>query len=108
LSLTKAWQLNDDAVRDALALREYDVVYYALVAKSKLTLPTVKKMIDTQSAKAVTAVVWKAGLEMRTALEIQKTIAKIQPRDMLYPRNGNEFPLSESDMKFQIDFFAGD
>jgi uncharacterized protein (DUF2336 family) len=108
LSLTKAGQLNDDAVRDALALREYDVVYYALVAKSKLTLPTVKKMIDTQSAKAVTAVVWKAGLEMRTALEIQKTIAKIQPRDMLYPRNGNEFPLSESDMKFQIDFFAGD
>ena len=108
VSLTKAGQLNDDAVRDALALREYDVVYYALAAKSKLTIDVIKKMIDTKSAKAVTAVVWKAGMEMRTAMEIQKTIAKIQPRDMLYPRNGDKFPLSKKDMQFQIDFFAGE
>ena len=100
--------LNDDAIRDALALREYDIVFIALANKSKLPLGTVQKMIDTKSAKAITSVVWKAGLEMRTAMEIQKTIAKIGPREILYPRNGNEFPLSESDMKFQVDFFAGD
>lgn len=107
-SLAQKGLLNDDAIRDALALREYDIVFIALANKSKLPLGTVQKMIDTKSAKAITSVVWKAGLEMRTAMEIQKTIAKIGPREILYPRNGNEFPLSESDMKFQVDFFAGD
>lgn len=100
--------LNDEAVCDALALREYDVVYGALSAKSGLPHNVVKKMINTQSAKAVTSLVWKAGMEMKTALEIQKTMAKIQPRELIYPRNGNEYPLSDKDMAWQVDFFAGD
>lgn len=106
--LYKENALNDEAVRDALALREYDVVYYALAAKSGLPLAIVKKMIDTASARAVTALAWKAGMEMRTALEIQKALAKIPPRELLYPRNGDEYPLSKDDLNWQIDFFAAD
>ncbi len=104
-SLQKKNTLDDDAIRDALALREYDFVYHALSLKSELPLNVVKKMIETQSAKASTAVVWKANLSMRTALEIQKTIAKIQPRELMYPKNGDEFPIADSDLKWQIDFF---
>jgi uncharacterized protein (DUF2336 family) len=100
--------LNDDSVRDALALREYDVVYLALAKKSGLPAAIVKKMIQTQSAKAVTSLVWKADMDMRTALEIQKTMAKIQPRELIYPRHGDEFPLSKSDMEWQIGFFSED
>lgn len=106
--LDQSGELDDDALRDALALREYDVVYNALAKKSGLPLTVVQKMIQTQSAKAVTSLVWKADMEMRTALEIQKTIAKIQPREMIYPRNGDEFPLSNDDMDWQIDFFSED
>lgn len=98
--------LNDDAIKDALALREYDFVYSALAHQSKLPLAIVKKMIQTGSAKAATAVVWKAGMTMRTALEIQKTIAKIQPKEMLYPKNGQDYPLTEADLKWQVDFFS--
>lgn len=107
-TLYKSNSLDDDAIRDALALREYDFVYYALAAKSGLPLPVAKKMINTASAKAVTALVWKGGFEMRTALEIQKAMAKIPPRELLYPRNGDEYPLSSDDLNWQIDFFAGD
>ncbi len=104
-SLQKRDALDDDSIRDALALREYDFVYHALSLKSDLPLNVVKKMIETQSPKASTAVVWKANLSMRTALEIQKTIAKIQPRELIYPKNGDEFPIADSDLKWQIDFF---
>ncbi len=43
---------------------------------------------------------------MRTALEIQIRLAKIQPRDLLYPKNGDEYPLSEGDLKWQVEFFS--
>jgi len=104
--LVKNDELNDDAIKDALALREHDFVHYAFVYLSKLDLDIVKKMIETQSAKAVTALVWKSGLKMRTALEVQKTMAKIQPREMLYPKNGDDYPISKDDMQWQVDFFS--
>jgi uncharacterized protein (DUF2336 family) len=103
--LIEADAMNDTAICDALALREYEVVYLALSQASELSLPVTRKMIDTSSPKAVTALAWKAGFEMRTALEIQKTMAKIHPRDLIYPRNGNQFPLKDVDMKWQINFF---
>lgn len=104
--LAKKGELNDEAVKDALALREYDFVYGALAHASQLPQPIVRKMLGMGSAKAVVSVTWKAGFAMRTALEIEKTIGKIQPRDMLYPKNGEEYPLSEKDMQWQIDFFT--
>ena len=103
--LAASGHLNDESVRDALALREYEFVYAALALNAKIPVATAKKMIQTGSAKAVTAVTWKAGMTMRTALEIQKTIAKIPPRELLYPKNGEEYPLSEKDLKWQVDFF---
>ena len=106
--LDQSGDLNDDAVCDALALREYEVVYQILAVKSGLPVVVAKKMVQTQSAKAVTSLVWKADMEMRTALEIQKAMAKIQPRELIYPRNGNEFPLSHDDMSWQVDFFSED
>ena len=99
-------ELNDDAIKDALALREYDFVYDTLAYKSKLHVKIVKKMINTGSPKSVVSIVWKAGFTMRTALEVQKALAQIQPRELIYPKNGNEYPLSEKDMQWQVDFFS--
>ena len=98
--------MDDDAVRDALALREYEFFYLAIAHLSEIPVQIVKKMIQTGSAKAATAVTWKAGLSMRTALEIQKTLAKIPPRELLYPKNGEDYPLPEKDLKWQVDFFS--
>ena len=104
--LFKQEQLDDDAVGDALALREYDFVMYSLSLKTGLNENMVKHILDTKSAKAATALVWKAGLGMRLALEVQKQILKLAPRDLLYPRAGADYPLSEEDMNWQIEFFT--
>lgn len=106
-NMHKSKSLDDEAIRDALALREYDFVFHALAAKSSLPVETIRKMIGTGSAKAVTAAVWKSGFEMRTALEIQKVMGKIPPRELLYPRNGDEYPLSVDDLNWQVNFFTG-
>jgi uncharacterized protein (DUF2336 family) len=97
--------LDEDAIADALALREHDFVVDALSLKAGIDQPVIKRMIGTHSAKAVTALSWKAGLSMRFALEMQKTLANVATRELLYPRNGDEYPLSEEDMDWQINFF---
>ena len=104
--LYKQDQLDEDAVGDALALREYDFVSYSLALRSELPEETVKHIVATKSAKAITALVWKAELPMRLAFEMQKKWLNLSPRDLLYPRGGENFPLSETDMKWQIEFFT--
>jgi uncharacterized protein (DUF2336 family) len=98
--------LNEDHMSDALALRENDFVIDALALKTGLDQTLIRRMIDTHSPKAVTALAWKAGLSMRFALALQQDLAKVAPRELLYPRNGEQFPLSEDDMQWQIEFFT--
>lgn len=101
-------KLDEDAVSDAIALRENGFVLDALSLKTGLDQVIIKRMIDTHSAKAVTALSWKAGFSMRFALQMQKDLAKVTPRELLYPRNGDAYPISEEDMKWQIEFFTED
>lgn len=103
--LNKEGKLDEAVMADALALREYDFIQMGLALKSKLPLPTVKRMIETRSAKAVTALAWRAGLSMRYALDLQRELAKVPHGELIYPRNGTDFPLSPDEMDFQIGFF---
>lgn len=99
-------RLTEEEIGDALALRENDFVIDALSLKTGLDQTIIRRMIDTHSAKAVTALTWKAGLPMRFALQLQQDLAHVAPRELLYPRNGTEFPMSEADMRWQIEFFT--
>ncbi|MBU6235610.1 MAG: DUF2336 domain-containing protein [Alphaproteobacteria bacterium] len=105
LALHKEGRLDEDVMSDALALREYDFIQMGLSLKSKLPLDTVKRMIETRSGKAVTALVWRAGLSMRFALELQRELAKVPHAELVYPRNGTDYPLSTQEMDWQIGFF---
>lgn len=105
IALHKAGTLTEDVMADALALREYDFIQMGLSLKSKLPIDTVKRMIETRSGKAVTALVWRAGYSMRYALELQRELAKVPHTDLVYPRNGIDFPLTPQEMDWQIGFF---
>lgn len=105
LAMHKSGKLDEAIMADALALREYDFIQMGLALRSKLPIDTVRRMIETRSAKAVTALVWRAGLPMRYALELQRELAKVPHAELLYPRNGEDFPLSPDEMDWQIGFF---
>jgi hypothetical protein len=103
--MLKSGSLDDNAIRDALALREYDFIYHSFARKSGLSVDVIKKMLSIGSAKAAISATWAAGYKMRTALDIQKTISKIQPKEILYPKGGDDYPMTEKEMRWQIDFF---
>jgi hypothetical protein len=108
LAMHKAGTLDEAVMGDALALREYDFIQMGLALKSKLPVETVKRMVDVKSAKAITALVWRAGYSMRYALDLQRELAKVPYNELLYPRNGVDYPLSPAEMEWQISFFKAE
>jgi len=79
----------------------------SLAVRSGLPEAIVDKMVDSKSAKGLTALAWKAGMDMRFAVQLQTRVAGIPPNKTLNPRNGTDFPLSEQDLNWQIEFFGG-
>ncbi len=105
LRLFRAGQLNEAAVWDALAWSDRAFVRAALALLAGTDVATVDRLLATASPKAVTALAWRAGLSMRCARELQAKGARIPPRQLLNARHGTDYPLTEAEMRWQLDFF---
>ena len=99
-------KLDDETVAAAVGNGDRSFAVEALALLSDLPTATVNKMIDLGDAKAATALVWKAGLGMRLAMEVQKRLAKIPPQQILNARNGTDYPLTESELQAQIELLS--
>lgn len=98
---------DEAAMTDAIAAGKREQVMVALGRDAKLDAVVVKKIITSMSAKAVTALAWKAKLTMRQALQLQLKIAGIPPHQVLNPRGGTDYPLTEREMEWQLELFTG-
>ena len=99
-------KLNEETITGALQSGDGEFVIAALAVLAKERVKVVDKIVGMQSAKGVVAIVWKAGLSMRLATALQAKLAQIQPKNILNPLTGGEFPLSDEEMKWQLDFFS--
>jgi hypothetical protein len=63
-------------------------------------------VLGSGSAKALTALAWRAGLGMRTAFKIQCAIMHLRGGELLYARGGSAYPLSEDDMRWQLKYIG--
>lgn len=102
----KAGELDEVAITSALEAGERSFVITALALKAQTDTSTVSRIVSAHSAKGVTALAWKAGLSMRLALQLQTRLAGITPQQALYPKDGSAYPLSEADLKWQLEFFG--
>jgi len=102
-----AWQgqLNEEFVEQAAKAGNRESVILALATLARVPRSTVQRIVDSRSAKAITALVWKARLPMRIAFKIQSDVAKLTARELLPARNGRDFPLSEQEMRWQLGYF---
>ncbi len=104
--LFRAGALNEQAISDALSWHERDFVVASLSLLARIEPAIVEKMISANSAKAVTALAWRAGLSMRGAMQLQRLLANIAPALLLNARGGSDFPLNEVEMLWQLQFFG--
>jgi uncharacterized protein (DUF2336 family) len=99
-------ELDDEAVINAIGMGQRDFVMQAMNALTGLSLDAVKKLLSSRNPRTVISLAWKAGLSMRTAIQLQLKIAKVPPPDVLNARNGFDYPLSEAEMKRQLETIA--
>ncbi len=98
-------KLKEDLLVDALIGARLGFVEAGLAVLSAMPIGVIEKITSAQSAKGITALVWKAGLPMRFAVRLQTVLARIPVSQTLKPRMDGGFPLSPDALQWQIDFF---
>lgn len=98
LRLYKEGKLDEDALTDSLAMMEKDFLYTAIACLTRLDTETVRKVFDLNAARPVIALCWQAGLSMRFALQLQKDVMRLPPKELVYPRGGTDFPFTAEEM----------
>src|SRR5262249_34128584 len=75
-------RLDDEFVLAAVDSGDRRLVACALSCLAKMPKPTVDRVLLSQSGKAITALVWRAGLAMRVAVKIQSALAHLSSAKM--------------------------
>lgn len=104
--LHKEGSLTESVVSDALAMRDREFVYAALARLANTTIPMVEKIFGMKAPKPVVALCWRAGLSMRMALQMQQELAQVAPGELIYPRGGTDYPLTEEELLRQLDLLG--
>ncbi|MGB0719076.1 MAG: DUF2336 domain-containing protein [Bdellovibrionales bacterium] len=102
----KDGSLSEDMIFDALGMRDYDFAVAALSHFLKCDSRDARKIMDMQAPKSIVALVWRAGFSMRLAFQFQKTIGQVQPKDLIYPKGGTDYPLTDAELEWQLDFLG--
>ena len=98
--------LSEELVASAIEEVDRDFVQHALALRAELSPEVVERVLSSRNAKAVVALAWRAKFSMRLAMRLESKIARIPPPQMLNARNGSDYPLSEHELKKQVEFFA--
>jgi uncharacterized protein (DUF2336 family) len=99
-------ELTDGCIETAAEAGRREFIVAALAKLAKLSADTARRMLDSGTAKPVTALVWRAGLSMRTCFKIQTSVMRLPASELLPARGGVGFPLSESEMRWHLDYFG--
>lgn len=104
-ALMECGQLTETTIDTALASGDLPFVTAALILLAQLPAKSVTKVIDTQSAKGIIAVTWKAGLSAGLALQLQTRLLRLSAARVI-PPSGGDFPLTGREMEWQLEFFG--
>jgi uncharacterized protein (DUF2336 family) len=98
--------LDETYVEEAVEAGQRDIVIESLVLLAQAPRPAIEKIFSSRGAKAITAIVWKAGLTMRIAFKIQTMLLKLHADELLPGRAGVAFPLAEDEMRWHLSYFG--
>jgi uncharacterized protein (DUF2336 family) len=104
--LAKRGDLNDTCMEAAAEAGRREFIVAALAKLGRISADTVRRILDSGTAKPLTALTWRAGLSMRTAFKIQTFVMRLPAGELLPARGGVGFPLSESEMRWHLDYFG--
>ncbi len=105
-AMNTAGQLDEGVIGAALASGDASFVVAALAELAALSPRLIRKVVDTQSAKGIVAVGWKAGMSADLAAHLQIKLLRLPVSKILNPKTGGDHPLTEDEMEWQLEFFG--
>lgn len=89
---------TDEQLTDALLAGDNGFVRSALAARAKIGADRSDRILASQSGKAVTALVWKAGFSMRTAVAVQMRLARLPNDRVMNAKDGVDYPVGPEEL----------
>jgi hypothetical protein len=59
-----------------------------------------------KAPKPIIALTWHANLTMRLALQLQKELGQVAPKEIIYPKNGTDYPMTKEELNWQLEFLG--
>lgn len=104
--LRREKKLDDAAVTAAAQAGEKLFVKLALAELATIRAEVIDKILTARSAKGIIAVCWKAKLKLPTAVAIQQKTLSMPPKSVLSGTKWDGWPLTEEELKWQLEFFG--
>ncbi len=98
--------IDDEVMQDSIAAGQRDFVIEALALKGKMPNATVRRILGTRNGHVITALSWRAGLSMRTALRMQTQIGHVPPQAIVNAKGGLDYPMDEKQMNWHLETFS--
>jgi uncharacterized protein (DUF2336 family) len=98
--------LDEHYVESAIEANDRERVMECLAVLVRVPRATIEKIFVSRSSKAITALIWKAGLSMRIGFKVQTLLLKLHADELLPARAGVGFPLSEKEMRWHLSYFG--
>jgi len=99
--------LSETVIAQALNTGSNQLVLGALAALSKVPVKVANKIVESQSAKGILGLVWKAGLSCAFAVQIQTKLGHIAPEQAVKPKPDGAYPMSDEELDWQLELFTG-
>lgn len=98
-------RLTPEMVHDALAWQERPFAVLAMAKMAGLPAEVTERILGA-GAKPIVSLCWKAGFPARMCVDVQRLAGRVQPKDLLYPKGGTEYPLTPDEIAWQLEFFG--
>ena len=105
-ALHDAGRLDDASILAATQRGDVHLVSAMLAAKAGVPLLVIERASALRSAKGLVSLSWKADLSMQVAIALQIVVGRLQPDQVIQPREGGGFPMSPQEMRWQLDFLC--
>lgn len=99
-------RLDEDALLGAVQRGEARMSTAMLAVAADVAASVVDRAATLRSAKGLVSLVWKAGFTMRVGTPLQTLLARLAPGVALRATAKGGFPLSEEEMRWQIEFLS--
>ncbi len=104
----RAGRIGEDDIDDAIFAGKRPYILASLAGRARIPVSTADRILSSQSARGVVALVWRAKLSMRFAVKLQLQVARIAPRSVANPAAGDAFPMTPEEMRWQLEFFGAE